>query len=80
MCGIAGIIGKADEAGALVAAQPNTPWAECVVIGNPGEADPVRSLYPYLKGVPLPKDGVIAPSDAPGVGVEPDPEWLEGDA
>jgi L-rhamnonate dehydratase len=61
----------------FIASQPNTPWAECVVIGNQDEEDPVRSLYPYLRGVPVPKDGVIAPTDTPGVGVEVDPSWLE---
>jgi L-rhamnonate dehydratase len=61
----------------FVASQPNTPLAECVVIGNAGEDDPVRSLYPYLRGVPLPRDGFIAPSDEPGVGVAPEPAWLD---
>ncbi|MGH2533132.1 MAG: enolase C-terminal domain-like protein [Thermomicrobiales bacterium] len=61
----------------FIASQPNTPWAECVVIGNEGEDDPVRSLYPYLNGVPLPRDGYISPSDEPGVGVTVNPAWLE---
>jgi L-rhamnonate dehydratase len=56
----------------FIAATVNTPWAECVVIGNPGEAEPLRGLYPFLKGVPLARDGVIAPSDTPGIGVELD--------
>ena len=43
-----------------------------MVIGNPGEAEPLRGLYPFLKGVPLARDGVIAPSDTPGIGVELD--------
>lgn len=60
----------------FVASQVNSPWAECVVIGNEGEDDPVRSLYPYLRGVPMPENGVIRPSDLPGVGVEVNPEWL----
>jgi hypothetical protein len=60
----------------LVASQVNTPWAECVVIGNAGDKDPLRSLFPYLTGVPLPKNGFIAPSDLPGVGVEVNEEWL----
>jgi L-rhamnonate dehydratase len=58
----------------FIAATVNTPWAECVVIGNPGEAEPLRGMYPFLKGVPLARDGVIAPSDAPGIGVELDLE------
>jgi len=61
----------------FVASQPNTPLAECVVIGNAGEDDPVRSLYPYLRGVPLPRDGFIAPSDDPGVGVTAEPAWFD---
>lgn len=60
----------------FIAAQVNCPLAEWVVIGNPGEADPVRSLYPYLRGVPLPEQGFIRPADAPGIGVEADPAWL----
>lgn len=60
----------------FVASQPNCPWAECVVIGNPGDAQPLRSLYPYLDGIPLPVDGAISPGDAPGVGVTVDPAWL----
>ena len=61
----------------LIASQPNTPLAECVVIGNQGEDDPVRSLYPYLSGVPMPENGFIAPSDNAGVGVTVVPEWLD---
>jgi len=61
----------------FVASQVNCPLAECVVIGNVGDEDPVRSLYPYLRGVPLPRDGFLDPSDEPGIGVEVDPAWLE---
>ena len=60
----------------FVASQVNTPLAECVVIGNAGDTDPLRSLFPFLSGVPLPENGFISPSDAPGVGVEVNPEWL----
>jgi L-rhamnonate dehydratase len=60
----------------FIASQPNTPWAECVVIGNKGDKEPVRSLYPYLNGVPMPKDGTITPSDEPGVGVTVNADWL----
>ncbi len=60
----------------LVASQVNTPLAECVVIGNAGDPNPLRSLYPYLSGVPLPENGFISPSDLPGVGVEVNEEWL----
>jgi len=62
----------------VVASQSNCPLAECVVIGNEGEADPLRSLYPYLEGVPLPVNGVIRPSDEPGIGVTVKTEWLAG--
>lgn len=60
----------------FVASQVNTPLAECVVIGNAGDTDPLRSLFPFLSGVPLPENGFISPSDAPGVGVEVNEEWL----
>jgi L-rhamnonate dehydratase len=60
----------------FIASEVNCPYAECVVIGNPDEADPVRSPYPYLLGVPVPKDGFINPTETPGVGVEVDPDWL----
>jgi len=61
----------------FIASTVNAPWAECVVVGNPGDAQPLRGLYPVLKGVPLAQDGVIAPADAPGVGVEVDASYLE---
>jgi L-alanine-DL-glutamate epimerase-like enolase superfamily enzyme len=61
----------------FIASTVNAPWAECVVVGNPGDAQPLRGLYPVLKGVPLAQDGVIAPADAPGVGVEVDATYLE---
>ena len=54
----------------------NCPLAEWVVIGNQGEADPIRPLYPYLGGAPLPVDGHIRPSDAPGIGTTVIAEWL----
>ena len=47
----------------------NCPLAEWVVIGNEGEADPIRPLFPYLDGAPIPVDGVIRPTDTPGIGV-----------
>lgn len=40
----------------------NCPLAEWVVIGNEGEADPIRPLFPYLDGAPVPVDGVIRPT------------------
>jgi L-rhamnonate dehydratase len=60
----------------FIASQVNCPLAECVVIGNQGEPDAVRSMYPFLEGVPLPVDGLIAPSDEPGIGVSVNPDWL----
>ncbi len=60
----------------LIASQVNCPWAEWVVVGNPGEEDPLRSPYPYLRGAPQPVDGLIRPSDAPGIGVTIDPNAL----
>jgi L-rhamnonate dehydratase len=60
----------------LIASQVNCPWAEWVVVGNPGEENPLRSPYPYLIGAPQPVDGLIRPSDAPGIGVSIDPEAL----
>lgn len=53
------------------------PLAEWVVIGNQGEANPIRPLYPYLDGAPVPVDGTIRPSNAPGIGVTVNPDWLE---
>ncbi len=55
----------------------NCPQAEWVVIGNPGENDASRNRYPYLSGVPEPVNGIIRPSDAPGIGVTVNEEWLE---
>ena len=55
----------------------NCPQAEWVVIGNPGENDASRNRYPYLSGVPEPVNGIIRPSDEPGIGVTVNEEWLE---
>lgn len=60
----------------FIASQVNCPYAECVVIGNQGEDDAVRTLYPFLRGVPLPQAGFINPTDTPGIGVTVDPDWL----
>lgn len=54
----------------------NCPMAEWVVIGNPGEENPIRPLYAFLDGAPLPEGGKIRPSDAPGIGVEVKQGWL----
>lgn len=48
-------------------------WAECL---NPGDtaADNVTTRrYPYFTGAPLVIDGVIAPTDSPGIGIDIDP-------
>lgn len=60
----------------FIAAHVNCPLAECVVIGNAGEPDPVRPLYPYLQNVPLPEHGFINPTDTPGIGVALNPDWI----
>ncbi len=57
----------------LIASQINCPLAEWVVVGNPGEENPLRSLHPYYVGAPTPVDGFIRPSDAPGIGISIDP-------
>ena len=54
----------------------NCPLAEWVVIGNQGEENPIRPLFPYLDGAPVPVNGRIRPTDTPGIGVTANPEWL----
>ena len=54
----------------------NCPKAEWVVIGNPGEDDASRNRYPYLEGVPEPLDGMIKPTDKPGLGITINEDWL----
>lgn len=64
----------------FIQSQVNCPQAEWVVVGNPGEENPIRPLSPYLDGAALPVDGMIRPSDAPGLGVTIADGWLlEGD-
>lgn len=60
----------------FIMSQINCPMAEWVVIGNPGEDDPIRPLYAFLDGAPVPVDGTIRPSNAPGIGVEVKEGWL----
>ncbi|MGB3329374.1 MAG: enolase C-terminal domain-like protein [Thermomicrobiales bacterium] len=55
----------------------NCPQAEWVVVGNAGEDDPIRPLFPYMIGAPLPKDGFIRPTDTPGIGISLDPDLIE---
>lgn len=59
----------------MAAQQPSVPLAEYVVIAS-REDGVLRPLYPYFQGVPQPENGVLRPSDAPGIGVEVDPAWL----
>jgi len=58
-----------------LAAQSTVPWAEYVVVANRVDGE-LRSLYPFLRGVPLPVDGYLTPTDQPGLGIEVDTEWL----
>lgn len=51
----------------------NCPQAEWVVVGNAGEENPIRPLFPYMTGAPVPKDGFIRPTDTPGIGIALDP-------
>lgn len=57
-------------------AQVALPWAEYVVIAS-SEDGALRPLYPFLRGVPQPTDGFLTASEAPGLGVEVDSEWLD---
>jgi L-rhamnonate dehydratase len=54
-------------------ATPNVPWIEYFVGSAPGiPLEETRSI----PGAVVPKDGYIAPSDAPGFGYEIKEEWL----
>src|SRR5262249_35301797 len=59
-----------------LAAQAPIPWAEYVVVANSVDGE-LRPLYPFMRGIPQPRDGFITPSDLPGLGIEVDPEWLD---
>jgi L-rhamnonate dehydratase len=59
-----------------LAAQAPIPWAEYVVIANSVDGE-LRPLYPFMRGIPQPRDGFITPSDLPGLGIEVDLEWLD---
>jgi L-rhamnonate dehydratase len=54
----------------------NCPLVEWVVVGNEGEENSIRPLFPYLDGAPVPVDGRIRASDAPGAGVTVRDGWL----
>lgn len=55
-------------------ATPCVPWAEYFVGSAPGV--PLEEL-PRLPGIPLPKNGHLIPSDAPGFGLEIPESWIE---
>ena len=61
----------------FIQSEVNCPLAEWVVVGNEGEEDPIRPLFPYLEGTPLPKNGTILPSNEPGIGVKVRDGWLQ---
>ena len=56
-------------------ALPNVPWAEFFVASPPGV--PLEESARVVPGMPVPKDGFLVPSDAPGFGLEVREEWLE---
>lgn len=60
----------------FMTSQVNTPLAEWVVVGNEGEDNPIRPLFPYLEGAPVPENGRIKPPDTPGLGVTVREGWL----
>jgi L-rhamnonate dehydratase len=60
----------------FIMSQVNCPLAEWVVVGNAGEENPIRPLFPYLDGAPLPENGMIRPTDTPGIGVTVNEDWL----
>jgi len=53
---------------------PESPMAEFWMGSDPGI--PLEELRP-IPGVPVPKDGYITPSDAPGFGMEIKEEWIK---
>ncbi len=55
------------------AATPAVPWCEYFVGSAPGV--PLEELW-RLPGLPLPQDGWLTPSDAPGFGLEIPEAWL----
>lgn len=55
-------------------AMTNAPWGEYFVGTAPGV--PLETTKD-IPGVPIPKDGYLVPSDAPGFGFEIDEAWLE---
>jgi L-rhamnonate dehydratase len=59
-----------------LAAQAARPLAEYVVIAS-REDGALRPMVPFLRGMPQPDGGFLVPSDAPGLGVEVEEDWLD---
>ena len=53
---------------------PESPMAEYWMGSDPGI--PLDEVCP-IPGMPMPKDGYVAPSDAPGFGMQIRQEWIE---
>jgi L-rhamnonate dehydratase len=60
----------------FMTSQVNCPLAEWVVVGNQGEENPIRPLFPYLDGAPVPENGSIRPTETPGLGISVREGWL----
>jgi L-rhamnonate dehydratase len=60
----------------FMTSQVNCPLAEWVVVGNQGEENPIRPLFPYLEGAPVPVNGSIRPTETPGLGISVREGWL----
>jgi L-rhamnonate dehydratase len=60
----------------FMTSQVNCPLAEWVVVGNEGEENPIRPLFPYLDGAPVPENGSIKPTETPGLGISVREGWL----
>ena len=54
-------------------AMPESPMAEFWMGSDPGV--PLEEVCP-IPGMPMPKDGCVIPSDAPGFGMEIKDEWV----
>ena len=54
-------------------AMPESPMAEFWMGSDPGV--PLEEVCP-IPGMPMPKDGYVVPSDAPGFGMEIEDEWV----
>ncbi len=57
----------------FAAAMPESPMAEFWMGSDPGI--PLDEVCP-IPGMPMPKDGYVTPSDAPGFGMEIKSEWI----